>query len=132
MRSIRCLNPPEHNALSLSAIVLQKSFVDFHVDFAQPLLGAVRPIAAGSDLILQLGDAIFRGSQLIRKLLSRSYRAPGVLLCNVRGPVQQSQNRLTRTFDSRCLCVSAKTGPRAQIRLAFSHPPQRSYLRMDG
>jgi hypothetical protein len=44
----------------------------------EPLFGALRPIVAGSELILQLRDAIPGGAQLVGNLLSHFYHLLGV------------------------------------------------------
>ena len=50
---------------------LDKLFVNLFVDPIKPLFGAVRPIAAGSEFILQLRDVIPGGAQLACNLLRR-------------------------------------------------------------
>jgi hypothetical protein len=62
--------------------VLSKLFLGFAVDFMEPLFGAVSTIAIPIELILQLRNMIFGGSQLLRNLLSCRYRAPGIIFRN--------------------------------------------------
>ena len=52
------------------SLPLDKLLVNLFVYLNKPLFGAVRPIAVGKNLFLQLRDAIFGGSHLLRKLLS--------------------------------------------------------------
>ena len=56
----------------------RKSLFYFRVNLMQPVFGALRPIVAGSELVLQLRDAIPGGAQLVGDLLSRFYHVLGV------------------------------------------------------
>ena len=82
---------------------LDKLFVNLFVDPIKPLFVAVRPIAAGSELILQLRDVIPVGAQLVFNLLRRLYHVLGVLLCNHRRLTNQLQNRVARSVELVCV-----------------------------
>ena len=82
---------------------LDKLFVNLFVDLIKPLFGAVRPIAAGSELILQLRDVIPGGAQLVCNLLRRFYHVLGVFFCNPHRLTNQSQNRVTRSVELVCV-----------------------------
>jgi hypothetical protein len=80
--------------------VLSKLFLGFSVDFMEPLFGAVSTIAIPIELILQLRNMIFGGSQLLRNLPSCRYRVPGIIFRDAGCFINQSQNGLAGRFES--------------------------------
>src|SRR5262245_1349379 len=111
----------------------------------EPLFGARCAVSVIPGFLLQLLDAIFRSTKLGRKLVCRVHGAVAFVPCDVRCPVQQSQNGLGR-FIKRVRMMSSIPALRAErhnlrsgicclvthVNSPLSNLPTRSTLTSDG
>jgi hypothetical protein len=74
-----------HSSAAESRLV-GESALDFAVDAVEPLFGTIASFPRGSDLCLQLGNPVFGGSQLIRKLLRHVERVAAIFVGNAGRP----------------------------------------------
>ena len=78
----------------------------------EPLLGTIGSFSGSSELSLQLGNAVFSRSQLIRKLLRHAERLPAVVVGDSGSLCNQLQDGLARFIE---LMVSARGGRRCEL-----------------
>jgi hypothetical protein len=93
--------------------LLKKAVFNFAIDTTEPLLGTIGSFSRSSELSLQLGNAVFSRSQLIRKLLRHAKRMTTVVVGYAGGLCDQLQDGLARFVE---LIVSARGGAVASSR----------------
>jgi hypothetical protein len=108
---LRSLRRATHRAAGIA--LLKKAVFNFAIDTTEPLFGTIGSFSRSSELSLQLGNAVFSRSQLIRKLLRHAKRMTTVVVGYAGGLCDQLQDGLARFVE---LIVSARGGAVASSR----------------
>jgi hypothetical protein len=83
----------------IAQILAQKTILDLIVDFVQPLLCAFGLLPVRFGLGLEIGNALFGCSELVRKLLRSVDCMSAILLGYIGGSVEKLEDRLTRLIE---------------------------------